>query len=419
MASRFADVPLGPPIEVFALMKAFADDPHPNKVNLGAGTYKTEESKPWVLPVVRETELMMANDVTLNHEYLPILGMEAFSKAATSLLLGEDNVAINEQRAFGIQTLSGTGALRVGADFLAKVCKYTVFYYSNPTWENHRLLFLNAGFESARTYRYWDESGRCLDIKGFLEDLKNAPPHSVIILHAIAHNPTGCDPTQEQWKQIADVCEERQLFPFFDSAYQGFASGDVDKDAWAVRYFVSRGFEIFCAQSFAKNFGLYNERVGNLTVVTKDSSNVPQIKSQLTLIVRGCYSNPPNHGARIVATILTNPDLNQKWKKCIEIMSTRIKEMRILLNTTLKALGTPGNWDHILTQIGMFSYTGLSKRQVENMVKKHRVYLLSSGRINMCGITKENVKYVAEAIHDSVRSFPDISSGDSNEVAKF
>ncbi|KAJ8867401.1 hypothetical protein PR048_031202 [Dryococelus australis] len=402
MASRFADVKLGPPIEVFAVNKACVDDPHPDKVNLTIGAYRTDEGKPWVLPVVRKTERQMAADETLNHEYLPVLGLEAFSSAATSMLLGPDHPAIAEGRAFGVQTLSGTGALRVGAEFLSRQLKYSTFYMSNPSWENHRLVFFNAGFTEFREYRYWDAANRTIDFSGLIEDLKAAPENSVIILHACAHNPTGCDPTHEQWEKIADVIKEKKLFPFFDSAYQGFASGDLDKDAWAVRCFVSRGFELVCAQSFAKNFGLYNERVGNLTMVLKDKQFVPQVKSQVTLIVRGMYSNPPNHGGRIVSTVLNNPQLFEEWKECIRTMANRILSMRSGLKQRLQALGTPGTWDHITTQIGMFSYTGLTPRQVEHLVNHYHVYLLKSGRINMCGVTSHNIDYLAKAIHETV-----------------
>lgn len=203
--------------------------------------------------------------------------------------------------------------MRIGAEFLRRQLNRTVFYYSDPTWENHHKVFMDAGFEHPNTYRYWDQTKRVLNIEGLLADLEQAPAGAVIILHACAHNPTGCDPTQEQWVQIADLMERKQLFPFFDSAYQGFASGDPDHDAWAVRYFVQRGFEIFCAQSFAKNFGLYCERVGNLTVVSNTTEVKEAVLSQFTLLVRGMYSNPPAFGSRIVSTVLNSSELRQEW----------------------------------------------------------------------------------------------------------
>ncbi|XP_034254523.1 aspartate aminotransferase, cytoplasmic [Thrips palmi] len=406
MATWFSCVEMGPPIEVFALNKSFLEDKHPQKVNLGVGAYRTNEGKPWVLPVVRRTEQQMAANEELNHEYLPVLGLESFSSGATGMLLGSDSPALADGRAFGVQTLSGTGALKVGADFLHKHLKLTTFYYSSPTWENHGLIFSNAGFTEPRQYRYWNPETRNIDFEGMLEDLKNAPKGSVIILHACAHNPTGCDPTPEQWEKIADVIEEKGLFPFFDSAYQGFASGDLLKDAQAVRYFVKRGFELFCSQSFAKNFGLYNERVGNLTVVMKDKKCMAEVKSQITLIIRGNYSNPPNHGARIVSTVLNDPQLFKEWEDCIKTMSSRILSMRKGLQERLEKLGTPGSWDHITRQIGMFSYTGLTESQVAYMVKEFHIYLLKSGRINMCGLTTSNIDHVAQGIHDAVTKAP-------------
>lgn len=402
MTSRCSSVTTGPPIEVFALNKAYLDDTNGNKVNLGVGAYRTDEGKPWVLPIVRKTEQAMAGDETLNHEYLPVLGLESFSSAATKMLLGDNAKSIAEGRAFGIQTLSGTGSLRVGAEFLCRILKYKTFYYSSPTWENHHLVFVNSGFAEPRSYRYWDANTRGLDLAGMLEDLRQAPEDSVVILHACAHNPTGVDPTPDQWKQIADVIQEKKLFPYFDSAYQGFASGDLEKDAFAVRYFEQRGFEFVCSQSFAKNFGLYNERVGNLTVVVNDLKTVAPVKSQITLLIRGMYSNPPNHGGRIVSTVLNNPELYAEWKQCIKTMADRIISMRQGLKERLQKLGTPGNWDHITQQIGMFSFTGLNPKQVETLVTEYHIYLLKSGRINMCGLTTKNIDYVANAIHETV-----------------
>lgn len=404
--SWFDSVELGPPIEVFQLTRQFTEDDFPQKVNLGVGAYRTDQGKPWVLPVVRTAEKALANDDSLNKEYLPVLGMDLFSSLSSKMLLGSDSPAITENRAFGVQTLSGTGALRVGAEFLAKKLGKTIFYFSKPTWENHRLVFLNAGFKEAREYRYWHEETRALDIEGLLEDLRNAPEGAVVILHACAHNPTGCDPTQEQWGEIAKVVKERKLFPFFDSAYQGFASGDLDKDAWAVRFFVNQGFEIFCAQSYAKNFGLYNERTGNLTVVSNNLANVAPLKSQITLTIRGMYSNPPSHGARIVAHVLNNNELFDQWRDNIKTMSSRIIEMRKRLREELEALGAPGSWNHITDQIGMFSYTGLNEAQSLHMVQKYHIYMLKSGRISMCGLTPTNVSYVAKSIYETLTSIP-------------
>ncbi|CAH1173997.1 unnamed protein product [Phaedon cochleariae] len=404
--SLFSGVQQGSPVEAFALTKAYNEDIFKDKVNLGAGVYRTAEGKPWVLPVVRTVEKALANDDILNKEYLPILGMESFSLAATRMLLGDDNPALLQNRTFGIHTLSGTGSLRVAAEFLAQVLGKKIFYYSNPTWDNHELVFKTAGFEEGRKYRYWNNATRGLDFDGLIEDLRNAPEYSVIILHACAHNPTGCDPSTSQWAQIAQVMKERNLFPLFDCAYQGFASGDLVKDAFAVRYFVQQGFELFCAQSFAKNFGLYSERVGNLTVVLNSPDLIAPVKSQFTIVVRGMYSNPPIHGARIVTHVLNNAELYNQWQDHIKTMSSRIIDMRKQLRETLEHLKTPGDWSHLTQHIGMFSYTGLSEKQSLHMVKKHHIYMLRSGRISMCGLTPKNVEYVAKAIHETVCSIP-------------
>ncbi|KAG5345519.1 AATC protein, partial [Acromyrmex charruanus] len=403
MTTRFTGIELGPPIEVFALQKAFVDDVYEKKVNLTIGAYRTNEGKPWVLPVVKKVEKSLAADDLQTHEYLPVLGLEPFCEAATSMLLGANSPVIAQGRAFGIQSLSGTGALRVATEFLNRILHYDTFYYSKPSWENHRLVFINGGFKNTYEYTYWNEKTRNIDLEGMLQDLRNAPKNAVIILHSCAHNPTGCDPTPEQWIKIADVIQEKHLFPLFDSAYQGFASGDLDKDAYAVRMFAERGIELICTQSFAKNFGLYNERIGNIVFVMADTKEMIQAKSQLTLIIRGMYSNPPNHGARIVATVLKNREYFEEWKDHIKTMSGRIKQMRVGLHHRLLKLGTPGTWDHIIQQIGMFSYTGLTKKQVQHLRDHYHIYMLRSGRINMCGLNETNLDYVANAINETIK----------------
>uniref|UniRef100_A0A069DYX4 Aspartate aminotransferase n=1 Tax=Panstrongylus megistus TaxID=65343 RepID=A0A069DYX4_9HEMI len=403
--TKFESVTVGPAIEPFALSKAYQLDDSSHKVNLGAGVYRTEKGQPWVLPCVKKAEEMMAKDETLDHEYLPVLGYEPFCKLATKLLLG-DCPKISEGKAFGIQGLSGTGSLRIALEFLVNCLGYKTVYVSTPSWENHKLVSKLAGMKHIRDYRYWNPKERGLDIDGMLEDIKEADPKSVIILHTCAHNPTGCDPTKEQWQLIAECLKEKELFPLFDSAYQGFATGDLDADAWAVRYFVNQGFELMCAQSFAKNFGLYNERVGNLTVVVNDVNTVEAVKSQLTILIRGMYSNPPSHGAKIVAMILNTESLRRDWYECIKIMSERIKDMRIKLRDKLERQNTPGEWNHITSQIGMFSFTGLNLRQVEHMIKKYHIYMFKSGRINMCGLNIENIDYVVQSFYNTILSIP-------------
>ncbi|XP_006630497.1 aspartate aminotransferase, cytoplasmic [Lepisosteus oculatus] len=405
--SLFAEVPQAAPVAVFKLTADFREDKHPSKVNLGVGAYRTDACQPWVLPVVRKVEQLIASDSSLNHEYLPILGLPEFRASSSKIALGEDSPAVQEHRVGGVQCLGGTGALKIGAEFLRRWYNginntATPIYISSPSWENHNAVFIDAGFSDIRAYRYWDAEKRGLALPGFLEDLENAPESSIFVLHACAHNPTGTDPTPDEWKQIADVMKRRKLFAFFDSAYQGFASGNLEKDAWAVRYFVSQGFEIFCAQSFSKNFGLYNERVGNLTVVAKDSDSLTRVLSQMEKIVRTTWSNPPSQGARIVSLTLNTPELFAEWKDNVKTMADRVLLMRAQLKAKLLALGTPGTWDHITQQIGMFSFTGLNPKQVEYLIKEKHVYLMASGRINMCGLTTKNLDYVAESIHEAI-----------------
>ncbi|XP_025406290.1 aspartate aminotransferase, cytoplasmic [Sipha flava] len=401
--SIFSQVQEAAPIEVFNLVKLFNEDNNPSKVNLSVGAYRTEEGKPYYIPVVKKAEELVLQD-TVNHEYLPILGFEPFTKAASQLLLGDIIKRQEEGTIFGVQSISGSGALRVGGEFLVKHLNCTTFYYSTPTWENHHLVFMNSGFKEAKTYRYWDEEKRSIDCNGLYEDLLNAPEHSVIILHGCAHNPTGLDLTEEQWKKVAEIMKERELIPFFDNAYQGFASGDVEKDAWSVRYFLDQGFEFLCSQSFSKNVGLYNERAGNLTFVLNSVDKIKAVKSQVTMIVRGMYSNPPNHGARIVSTILNNDELKKEWLDTLKIMTNRIKNMRKVLRENLEELGTIGKWNHVTNQTGMFSYTGLSASHVDYIQEKYHIYMLRSGRINICGLNMNNIKYVAEAITDALKN---------------
>jgi len=408
MASRFNGVEAAPPIEVFQLSRDFQADSDPNKVSLGVGAYRTDEGKPWVLPVVKEAGQKLANQTSadqINHEYLPVMGLESFAAAATSMLLGDTSPAIQEGRAFGVQCLSGTGALRNGAEFLHRILGYDTYYVSDPTWGNHNLIFKNAGFKVGNKYRYWDASTKAFNFDGMMADLDAAPQNSVVILHACAHNPTGIDPSKEQWMKVADLIERKKLFPFFDCAYQGFATGDLEIDAWAVRYFAGRGFEFFCAQSFSKNFGLYNERCGNLTVMLHDTSTVANFKSQMTLVIRAMYSNPPSHGARMVDLVLKDPRLYAQWQECIKTMANRIIDMRKELREKLEKLGTPGKWNHITDQIGMFSFTGVTPDMVNFLVKEKHVYLLKNGRISMAGLTSGNIDYVAQSFSEAVKKF--------------
>ncbi|CAF0945806.1 unnamed protein product [Didymodactylos carnosus] len=395
-----------PPIEIFRLTELFNNDKNPSKVNLGAGVYQDENGKMSTLSVVRAVEQSMAQDLTLDKSYLKPIGQDSFCQACLELVLGKQSSSIIENRACSIQGLSGTGCLTIGLKFLYRN-GYKIGYISSPTWSNHGSILQSIGFD-VKQYRYWNKDKLNLDIDGLLQDLQDAPENSVIILHACSHNPTGCDPTHEQWQQISDVIKQRKLFPFFDFAYHGFSSGDLDQDAWSIRYFADhQKHELLVAQSFAKNFSLYNERIGHLMGIFSSTDIIPKFRSQLTTIIRQIYSNPPVHGARIVATILNNPTLCLQWKDNVRAMYERIQSMRQLLYTKLKQLGTPGNWDHIITQHGMFAFTGLNSRQCQILVQQHHIYLMNDGRINICGITQNNVDQVSKSFYDVVTTMVD------------
>jgi len=349
-----------------------------------------------VLPCVKKAEEIIFK-ANVDHEYLPIDGLKELQVESAKLMLG-DFYAKNPKSVVSIQSLSGTGALRIGGEFINKFLPGRTIYISDPTWGNHKAVFTSSGLKH-KDYRYFNSKTLGLDFEGFIEDVKNAPDGSIILLHACAHNPTGVDPTQEQWKAIAEVLKSKKHVPFFDCAYQGFATGSLERDRFAMEYFANQGFEMFIAQSFAKNFGMYGERVGCFHIVCKAETS-EQVTSQLKLVARPMYSNPPSFGARIVTTVLKNPELYNEWKQNLITMSGRIKQVRELLYKELtETLKTPGDWRHILNQIGMFTYTGLSESQCERLTKDFHVYLLNSGRISMTGINTSNVAYLAKAIN--------------------
>jgi len=400
-------VPLAPPDSIFKLTAAYQADTYPNKVNLGVGAYRDDDNKPWVLPVVKKASHIILSDPTLNHEYLPITGLPEFVSGAARLILGGDSPALADERIVSVQAISGTGANHLGALFLSKYYRFTeekVIYLSDPTWANHFAIFENVGIKQ-RVYPYYDPKTIGLDFDGFVATLESAPERSVFLLHACAHNPTGVDPTEEQWKAIADVFLTKMHYAFFDSAYQGFASGDLDRDAGAVRHFVSRGVPMLVCQSFAKNAGLYGERVGALHLIAPNKETAGRIRSQLSVLQRCEISNPPSYGARVVALILKNPELFEEWKADIRTMAGRIIDMRKQLHHLLTdELKTPGNWDHIVNQIGMFSFTGISTAQSKTLIDGAHVYLTANGRISMAGLNSKNIRYFAEALDRVVRS---------------
>lgn len=406
-AETWQDIPLAPPDSIFRLTAAYKVDTFPEKINLGVGAYRDDDSKPWVLPVVRKAEAIIAADDTLDHEYLPITGLPEFTSAAAKLIIGADSVALKEGRVVTVQTISGTGANHLGALFLSKFYFHDderkQVYLSDPTWVNHFAIFENVGIEPL-TYPYYDPKTISLDFTGLINSLKTAPPRSVFLLHGCAHNPTGVDPTPEQWEIIADVIIEKNHYAFLDCAYQGFASGDLDRDAQAVRYFVERGIPLLVCQSFAKNAGLYGERVGALHIVAPTKQAADHVRSQLSVIQRSEISNPPTYGARIVSLILNDPGLFEEWKRDVRTMAGRIIEMRKELHRLLtEELKTPGNWDHIINQIGMFSFTGITVDQSRALTENAHVYLTINGRISMAGLNSHNIKYFAENLDKAVR----------------
>ncbi|EUC44005.1 hypothetical protein COCMIDRAFT_99368 [Bipolaris oryzae ATCC 44560] len=402
-------VPQAPEDPLFGLMAAFRRDEHPNKVDLGIGAYRDDNAKPWILPVVKMAEERLRSDPNLNHEYLPIAGLPEFTTASQKLVLGGDSPAIKDKRVTSLQTISGTGAVHLGALFLAKFYKpqtERTVYFSDPTWANHFQIFSNVGIQY-KTYPYFSKDTKGLDFDGMISAIQGAPEGSIIVLHACAHNPTGVDPTQDQWKKIADVIRSKKHFPFFDTAYQGFASGDLATDGWAIRYFVEQGFELCVAQSYAKNFGLYGERAGCFHFITSPSSDaqstITRIASQLAILQRSEISNPPAYGARIASTVLNDPTLFAEWEQNLRTMSGRIKEMRKELRSKLEQMGTPGTWNHITDQIGMFSFTGLTEKQVLKIREDSHVYMTKNGRISMAGLNSHNIDYFAKAVDKVVR----------------
>jgi aspartate aminotransferase len=298
-----------------------------------------------------------------------------------------------------VQTISGTGALRIGAEFLSKwFSGNKAVYQPLPTWGNHVPIFKFAGLD-VKQYRYYDKKTCGFDESGCLDDILKIPEKSIILLHACAHNPTGVDPTPEQWMKIAEACKKRNLYVFFDMAYQGFASGDINRDAHAVRYFVDNGHQICLSQSYAKNMGLYGERVGAFTVIGNDEDEAARVMSQLKILIRPIISNPPIHGARIANKILTDPSLKKQWLGDVKTMADRIISMRTQLKSLLAKEGSTRSWEHIEKQIGMFCYTGISPEQVEKLIKEYSIYLTKDGRISVAGVSSGNVGYLAHALH--------------------
>lgn len=400
--SWWSHVEMGPPDAILGVTEAFKKDTNPNKINLGVGAYRDDNGKPFILPSVKEAEDRLRQK-QLDHEYAPIAGSPEFCKKTISLALGEDSKAVANQLNATVQGISGTGSLRIGAAYLASHFPGNKeVYLPSPSWGNHTPIFKHAGLQ-VKQYRYYDAKTCGLDFQGALDDISKIPPKSIILLHACAHNPTGVDPKPEQWKELSELIKKKQLFPFFDLAYQGFASGDLARDAMALRLFVEEGHEVALAQSYAKNMGLYGERAGAFSLITGDKDVAAKVLSQLKIIIRPLYSNPPIHGARIVTEILTDSSLYATWLKDVKLMAERIIGVRQKLKDNLKKEGSVRDWSHITDQIGMFCFTGMNPTQVEKLTKEFSIYLTKDGRISMAGVTSKNVEYLAKAMHQATK----------------
>nr|CCA21967.1 unnamed protein product [Albugo laibachii Nc14] len=408
VGSRWMEnIPMGPADPILGLTERYNQDTFPKKASLGVGAYRDDNGKPYVLPSVLEAEKRLM-DAKRNKEYAGIAGIQEFVKLSLQFAYGKDSAPLAEKRVAGVQTISGTGGCRLAGDFFARFLgPNTRIYLPNPTWMNHHNIMKDAGLD-IKHYAYYEPASRGLAYDTLLGDLQGAPDGSIFLLHACAHNPTGVDPTMDQWKEISRVMKTKQHIPFFDCAYQGFASGEADRDAAAFRHFVDEGHNVVLCQSYAKNFGLYGERVGALSFVTKDEEEKERVESQLKILIRPMYSNPPIHGALIVSTILSDTDLRKQWYKECKGMADRIITMRQVLRSELESIdkecGLVSDWHHITNQIGMFCYTGLTQAQVERMIEKHHIYLAKDGRISMAGVTSKNVRYLAESMAEAAQN---------------
>ena len=395
MPSLFSAVELAPRDPILGLNEQFNADTNPAKVNLGVGVYFDENGKLPLLKCVRAAEALMM-EVPAARGYLPIDGIAAYDKAVKGLVFGADSEAVRAGRIATIQGLGGTGGLKVGADFLRRLSPGAQVLISDPSWENHRALFEGAGFQVS-TYPYYDAATRGLDFPALLAALQQASAGTIVVLHACCHNPTGCDLSPAQWAQVVATVKARQLTPFLDMAYQGFGDGIAD-DGAVVGLLMAAGLEFLVATSFSKSFSLYGERVGALSVVCPTQEEAGRVLSQLKRVIRSNYSNPPTHGAQVVATVLTTPSLRAVWEEELAGMRTRIKEMRRALRDKLEATGLQRDFSFITEQRGMFSYTGLSKEQMHRLRNEFGIYGVDSGRICVAALNHKNLDAVVQAI---------------------
>ncbi|PTS82778.1 aromatic amino acid aminotransferase [Pseudomonas sp. HMWF032] len=393
--SLFSAVEMAPRDPILGLNEAFNADTRATKVNLGVGVYYNEEGRIPLLRAVAEAEKARI-EAHAPRGYLPIEGIAAYDSAVQKLLLGADSELIAAGRVITTQAVGGTGALKTGADFLKRLLPNTVVAISDPSWENHRALFESAGFP-VQNYRYYDAASHGINRAGMLEDLKNLPVRSVVVLHACCHNPTGVDLSLDDWKAVLDVLREREHVPFLDIAYQGFGDG-IEQDAFAVRLFAQAGIPFFVSSSFSKSFSLYGERVGALSIVTGSQEEAGRVLSQAKRVIRTNYSNPPTHGATVVASVLNSPELRALWEEELAGMRERIRGMRLAMVEQLAALNCKRDFGFVAQQRGMFSYSGLTAEQVERLKTEFGIYAVSTGRICVAALNQRNLPAVTQAI---------------------
>jgi aromatic-amino-acid transaminase len=395
MSSLFGAVEMAPRDPILGLNEAFAADKRATKVNLGVGVYTNDEGKIPVLRAVAAAEKQLADKVA-PRGYLPIDGIAAYDSAVQKLLFGENSELIAQGRVVTAQALGGTGGLKIGADFLKRLNPNAVVAISDPSWENHRALFENAGF-TVQSYPYYDAKTHGLNFAGMMGAIDTLPAGSIVVLHLCCHNPTGVDLTLAQWQEVVAALKTRNLIPFLDFAYQGFGDG-IEPDGAALRLFAQSGMDFFVSNSFSKSFSLYGERVGALSIVTQSKDDAARVMSQLKRVIRTNYSNPPTHGGSVVAAILNTPELRKMWEQELAEMRDRIKHMRTILVAELKAKAPGHDFSFVNAQRGMFSYSGLSTAQVDRLREEFGIYAVSTGRICVAALNSRNVSYVADAI---------------------
>ena len=393
--SLFSAVEMAPRDPILGLNEQFAADTNPSKTNLGVGVYFDDNGKLPLLQCVQIAEQRLMEKKAARG-YLPIDGLAAYDSAVKGLVFGADSEVVQSDRVSTVQALGGTGGLKIGADFLKKISPDAQVLISDPSWENHRALFTNAGFQVG-TYAYYDADKRGIHFDGMLASLNAAPAGTIVVLHACCHNPTGYDLTAEQWDQVVEVVKAKGLVAFLDMAYQGFGAG-IAEDGAVIGKFVAAGLQFFVSTSFSKSFSLYGERVGALSVVSASKEEAARVMSQLKIVIRTNYSNPPTHGGSVVAIVLNDPELRALWEKELGEMRVRIKQMRQALVDGLKAAGVQQDMSFITTQVGMFSYSGLNKDQMVRLRNEFGVYGTDTGRMCVAALNSQNIAHVCKSI---------------------